>query len=462
MYLTKKYIGDKKFYKMLLAVAFPIMVQNGISNFVSLLDNIMIGKLGTEQMSGVAIVNQLMFVFWLCMFGGLSGVGIYTAQYYGSKDDEGIKNTMRYKLWLGVIVCLVATAIFLIFGKNLVQFYLKGNNDGGDLKATLRYGLDYIRIILFMLPAVCIGMVYTSTMRECSETFIPMISGLIAVFVNLFLNYLLIFGKFGFPKLGVRGAAIATVISRYVETAFVLIWIRLHMSKYSYFKKAFKKVTLSFELVKKFFVTSTPLLLNEGFWSLGCALLAYSYSKRGLNVVAGQNIANTINNVFNIVFIAMGDAVAIIIGKHLGAGEMEKARDTDNKIIAAAMMTSVVIGSIMFATSGLFPQIYNTTHKAKIIATHFMMVQALFMVKDSFLHTTYFTIRAGGDTIITFFFDSVFMLLVSVPVAYLLVEFTSLGAAVIFAIVHAADFIKCIIGFILVKKGIWLKNIVSE
>lgn len=462
MKLREKFIGDKKFYIMLFSVAFPIMVQNGISNFVSLLDNIMIGKLGTEQMSGVAIVNQLMFIFWLCMFGGLSGVGIYTAQYFGSKDEEGIKNTMRYKLWLGVIICLVATVIFLVFGKDLIEIYLKGNNDGGDKAATLRYGLDYIKIILFMLPAVCMGMVYTSTMRECSETFIPMISGLIAVFVNLFLNYLLIFGKFGFPELGVEGAAIATVISRYVETAFVYIWIRMHIKKYSYFKKAFAKITIPAELIKKFFITSSPLLLNEGFWALGCAMLAQAYSNRGLNVVAGQNIANTINNVFNIVFIAMGDAVAIIIGKHLGAGEMEKARDTDNKIIATAMMTSVVIGSVMFATSGLFPQLYNTTDKAKLIATHFIMVQALFMVKDSFLHTTYFTIRAGGDTVITFFFDSVFMLCVSVPIAYALVKFTALGAAVIFAIVHAADFLKCIIGFILVKKGIWLKNIVSE
>ena len=114
--IKSRYFGDKAFYKMVFGVAVPIMIQNGITNFVSLLDNIMVGQIGTEQMSGVAIVNQLMFIFFLCMFGGLSGVGIFTSQYYGYKDDEGIRYTFRYKFWLGLIIVILALTVFLLFG----------------------------------------------------------------------------------------------------------------------------------------------------------------------------------------------------------------------------------------------------------------------------------------------------------------------------------------------------------
>ena len=458
----EKYIGDKAFYKALFTIAMPIMIQNGITNFVSLLDNIMVGQLGTEQMSGVAIVNQLIFVFYLCMFGGLSGVGIFTAQYYGNKDDAGVKHTIRYKLWLGLIITIIIILILLFYGKQLIQLYLNGTNDGGNAAATLNYGQNYLWVILFMLPAVYLGMLYSSTLRECGETFIPMISGVIAVFVNLIFNYLLIFGKFGFPKLGVVGAAVATVISRYVEMSVVIIWVYSHREKYSFFKGVLKTLKIPLSLVGKFFVTGMPILVNEGLWSVGIAMLAQAYSIRGLNVVAGQNIASTINNIFNIVFIAMGDAVAIIIGQYLGAGDMKKAKDADNKIIACAIFTSIIIGGIMFATSDLFPQLYNTNASARLIATHFIMVQAIVMPKDAFLHTSYFTIRAGGKTIITFLFDSVFMLAVSVPVAYVLSRFTTLDAAIVFALVHAADLIKCLIGYILLKKNVWMNNIVKE
>lgn len=457
----EKFIGDKAFYIMLFSVALPIMIQNGITNFVSLLDNIMVGQLGTEQMSGVAIVNQLIFVYYLCMFGGLSGVGIFTAQYFGNKDDEGIRHTFRYKLWLGLIISVITVIIFVCFGDSLIQLYLNGTNDGGDLLATLEYGKNYLWVILFMLPAVYVGQLYTSTLRECGETFIPMVSGVVAVFVNLLFNYLLIYGKLGFPKLGVVGAAIATVLSRYVEMSIVIIWALRHRDSHTYFKGLYRTLLVPWRLVGRFFTTGIPILINEALWSVGLAMLTQAYSIRGLNVVAGQNIASTINNIFNIVFIALGDAVAIIVGQHLGAGDMEKARDTDNKIIAFAVGSSILIGAIMFFTAGLFPELYNTNAQAKLIATHFIMVEAIIMPKDAFLHTSYFTIRAGGKTFITFLFDSVFMVAVSVPVAYIFSKFTTLDAALVFAVVHAFDLIKCVIGFVLVKKGVWMNNIVK-
>ena len=455
-----RYFGDKAFYKMVLGIAVPIMIQNGITNFVSLLDNIMVGQIGTEQMSGVAIVNQLMFIFFLCMFGGLSGVGIFTSQYFGYKDHEGIRHTFRYKFWLGLILVVLALTVFLIFGPDLIQTYLSGSEDGGDLVAAKQYGIDYLWVILTSLPAIYFGMLYSSTLRECGETRVPMVAGVVAVCVNLLFNYLLIFGNFGFPKLGVVGAAIATVLSRYVEMTIVIIWCIRHKKKHPYFKGLFRTLKVPSHLVKKFFRTGMPILVNEGLWSAGVALLAQAYSVRGLNVVAGQNIANTINNIFNVVFIAMGDAVAILVGQALGAGELDKARDWARKLTVSGMISALLMGSIMLSTAHLFPRLYNTNDYAREIAACFIIVQAIAMPKDAFLHCSYFTLRSGGKTIITFLFDSVFMLGVSVPVAYLLSNLTELSVVWIFALVHVADLLKCVIGYVLLKKGVWVRNIV--
>lgn len=458
----RKFIGDRAFYKMVLAVAVPIMIQNGITNFVGLLDNIMVGQVGTEQMSGVAIVNQLMMVYYLCVFGGLAGAGIFTAQYFGQQDNEGIRQTFRYKFWMALILTTGAVLLFLSFGENLIQMYLNGNSDGGDLTAALYHGKNYMWVMLLGLPAFMTVQIYVSTLRECGETVVPMKAGIAAVFVNLCLNYLLIYGKLGLPALGVVGAAIATVISRYVEASIVIVWTHRHKEKNPYIDGVYSTLKVPGHLAGKFFIKGAPLLINETMWSAGMAMLTQCYSLRGLSVIAGLNIANTINNVFNVVFIAMGDAVAIIIGQLLGAGKMEEARDTDNKIIAFSVCCCIGVAALMVCIAPLFPQIYNTTDEVKAVAVQFIIAQAIFMPQAAFMHATYFTLRSGGKTIVTFLFDSVFVWCVSVPVAYCLSRFTGMPVIAIFAMVQIADWIKCIIGFVLVKKGVWLQNIVAR
>ncbi len=460
--VKKKFVGDKAFYRMVLTVAVPIMIQNGITNFVSMLDNIMVGQVGTEQMSGVAIVNQLMFVYYLCIFGGLAGAGIFTAQYFGQKDDEGIRHTFRYKFWMALILTVGAVFIFLVWGEKLIQMYLNGSSDGGDLAAALQYGQTYLWVMLLGIPAFMMVQIYVSTLRECGETVVPMKAGVAAVFVNLIFNYLLIYGKLGFPQMGVVGAATATVISRYVEAAIVIAWTHKHKESNSYIVGIYRTLKVPKELAAKYFIKGAPLLVNETLWSAGMAMLTQCYSVRGLSVIAGLNIANTINNVFNVVFIAMGDAVAIIIGQLLGAGKMEEARDTDNKIIAFSVTSCIGIACLMLLIAPLFPQIYNTTQESRDIAVQFIVAQAIFMPQAAFMHATYFTLRSGGKTIITFFFDSVFVWCVSIPVAYCLSRFTAFPVIFIFVMVQISDWIKCIIGFVLVKKGVWMQNIVAE
>ncbi len=459
--LIHKLVGNKAFYKMVLAIAVPIMIQNGITNFVSLLDNIMIGQVGTEQMSGVAIVNQLLFVYNLCIFGGVSGAGIFTAQYFGQKNVEGVRQTVRFKVWMASVITLLTVLLLLFTGGSLITFYLQGEGTADSVAATLTYGLQYLWIMLLGLPPFMMVQVYSSTLRECGQTLLPMKAGIVAVFVNLTLNYILIYGKFGAPALGVQGAAIATIISRYVEAAIVLIHTHQHKRENPFVEGLYSSLKVPGALVQKILIKGTPLLLNETFWAAGMAMLTQCYSVRGLNVIAGLNISNTINNVFNIVFIALGDSVAIIVGQLLGAGKMDEARDTDNKMIAFSVFCCTCVALVMLVLAQYFPLLYKTNDEARTLATYFIMVAAIFMPQNAFLHASYFTLRSGGKTIITFLFDSVFIWCVSVTIAFTLSHYTTLPVIAVFTFVQMGDLIKCVIGFVLVKKGVWLQNIVT-
>ncbi|MCI8267774.1 MAG: MATE family efflux transporter [Lachnospiraceae bacterium] len=460
-----KFIGNRDFYKMVLMIAVPIMIQNGITNFVSLLDNIMIGQVGTEQMSGVAIVNQLIFVYNLCIFGGVSGAGIFTAQYFGQGNHEGVRQTMRFKLWMVIVLTSLTVILFLGCGTNLISAYLKGDGSAESIAATLFHGERYLRIMLVGLPAFAAVQIYSSTLRECGQTMLPMKAGLAAVVVNLLFNYILIYGKFGAPALGVSGAAIATVLSRYVEMLITVLGVhrksRGERAPYSFVTGLYSTLKVPRELTLKIVRKGSPLLFNETLWAAGMAMLTQCYSVRGLNVVAGLNVSNTINNVFNIVFIALGDSVAIMVGQLLGAGKMKEARDTDNKLIAFSVMCCTCVALVMFVMAPLFPRLYKINDEARVLAKYFIMVTAFFMPQNAFLHATYFTLRSGGKTIITFLFDSVFIWCVSVVIAFVLSRFTGLPVIAVYAMVQLGDIIKCIIGFILVKKGVWLQNIVA-
>ncbi|MBR3437498.1 MAG: MATE family efflux transporter [Lachnospiraceae bacterium] len=462
-FLTK-YIGDKAFYKMVLAIAVPIVIQNGITNFVGMLDNIMVGQIGTEEMSGVSIVNQLHFVYMLCVFGGVGGIGIFTAQYCGAGDHEGIRKTFRVKLWIGLFLTIAAFLVLNVFGTSLIRLYL--NDESGlnaeAIEATLRFGKQYLYILMFSFPAVFLLQAYSSTLRECGETVLPMKAGIAAVLVNLLGNYLLIFGSLGLPKMGVQGAAAATVASRYVEALIVMVWTHTHTEKQPWARGVLKKILVPLEDVFKYLKKGLPLLLNEALWSTAYATLSQCYSMRGLSVVAGLNIATTLNNLLRITFITLGTATGIVIGQLLGAGRLEEAKDKDNKLLFFSVAVSVVTALMIVAGSFFFPKFYNTSDEVRAIASSFLLLDALSCPMDSFMNGAYFTLRAGGKTLRTFLFDSVSLWVVSVPVAFVLSRFTDLPAPWIYLFVIVANCFKVLLGYIWVRKNIWLVDLVGK
>ncbi len=461
MSFKKKFIGDRQFYRLLIIVALPIIIQNGITNFVSLIDNIMIGRVGTEQMTGVSVVNQLMFVFNLSIFGLISGAGIFGAQFYGKGDDDGMRHTFRFKFLISIIFSIIAIVAFLFWGEQLISLFLHEGSETGDLEKALYYGKQYLMIMLITLVPNAITQSYSSTLRERGQTTVPMIAGVVAVIVNVCLNGVLIFGLFGVPALGVAGAAIATCIAKFAEMLVVIIWTHKHSEEHAFIKGAYTSMYVPRYLMKQITIKGTPLMVNEIMWSVGMTFLVQCYSTRGLAVVASLNIANTLINLFNVIFISIGSSISIIIGQLLGAGKMEEARDTDNKLIFTATSTCVALGIIVILISSIFPKIYNTTDEVKAMATSLLRIAAIFMPVAAFLNSAYFTIRTGGRTFITFLFDSVFVWGITVPIAFILSRYTNVNILVIFFACQAVDIIKSVIGFFLLKSGIWLKNIVD-
>ena len=229
--MRSRYIGDKAFYKRVITIVVPIIIQNGITNFVSLLDNIMVGQVGPLPMSGVSIVNQLLFVFNLCIFGATAGAGIFTAQFQGSGDNEGIRHTFRFKFLICVVLAAVGAVLFSLADTPLISLFLKGDGDAEDAAAILGYGEAYLKMMLPGLLPFAITNAYAGTLKETGETVVPMVGGIAATLVNLVLNYILIFGHFGAPEMGVEGAALATVISRFAELAIVAGWTHRHKQK---------------------------------------------------------------------------------------------------------------------------------------------------------------------------------------------------------------------------------------
>ena len=449
------------YFKRMILIAIPIMIQNGITNFVSMLDNIMVGKVGTLQMTGVSIVNQLIFIYGLCIFGAMSGAGIFTAQFYGKQDKDGLRSTLQYKLITAIILATLGIATFSLLGDTLISAYLKGEGTPEDIAIVMEYAKGYMKITLVGAVPFALSQAYASTMRETSDRVIPMISTISAVIVNLVFNYLLIFGKFGFPELGVNGAAIATTLSRFVELAILVVWAHTHKHKYDFIPELFTKFTITKQQVIKITKVAFPLLLNETLWAAGLAVLNQCYSLRGLSVVAAINIVSTLTNVFNVSFIAFGHATGIILSQMLGAGEKPQAKFAAPKLYAFSMVSVIPIAIAMAFFSSIFPDIYNTDDTVRAIATSLILTSAMFMPLQAGTNAGYFTLRSGGKTLMTFLFDCGFVWIVNIPLAFVLSRFTNLDIIYLYGAILGTDAIKCVLSYILVKKGIWLNSVVD-
>lgn len=459
-----KYFGDRAFYRYVLGLAVPIIIQNFITNFLSMLDNLMVGTLGTASMSGVSVANQFLFVYMLAVFGLVSGAGIFGAQYAGNNDPQGLRNTFRFKVIAGLLLTFFFCWFFAVANEELIGLYLKGDGDEALRAETLAIAKKYMLIMLVGLYPAAMTQAYSSTLRETGQTKVPMAASITGVAVNLIGDYVLIFGKFGAPRLEVAGAAVATVFARFVELAVLIIWTHTHTSEglINFASGAYRSFKVPLSLVSNIIRKGTPLMLNEVIWAAGMTRLTQCYSLRGMDVVAAFSISQTFWGLFGTIFLSMGATVGIVIGQKLGAGDMKEVKYTAYKLVVLGFFISIATAVLYIITSQFVPELYSTTPEVKRIATRLMMIASIAMPADSICNSTYFAVRSGGKTIITFIMDAGFVWAALVTTASILVHFTALSVFWIYFVIQLLNYVKAAIGVYLTMEGKWINNLINE
>ena len=457
----KKIIGTKAFYKAALAFAIPLILQDTVSSFVNLLDNMMIGSLGTEQMSGVAIVNQFINLFTMCIYGGVAGANIFAAQYIGNNDNKNAQHAIRFNFIMVTCFSALFIAVMYLFQDKLISAFLHISSGKGDLQATLQYGKEYLKIMLWQVLPFALATTYAMTLRLGKDSMTPMKASFAALFTNLIFNYLLIFGKLGFPRLGVAGAAIATVISRIVQLGIISVAAHRNTDRFPFLKGLFRSLYIPGELTWSIVLRGLPLLFNQLLLSAGQVLMNQIYSNRGLEAVASMNIVTTVANLFVVIMWAFGNYIANYTGNLLGNREFDKARGECPKLMALSFVCCIAGSILLAAISGLIPRLYNVLPLVRTQATQMLLITAVAIPIQSLSISTMFLLRAGGMTRITSLFDCGSTWLLFIPAAWLLVKFTAFTLPVVYLLVNCLELVKAGIGIVLSAKGVWVNNIIS-
>ena len=448
----KRYLPDKKFLRTILSIALPMMIQNTFTNLIGLVNNITVGRLGTEQLAGVAVANQLVSIYIMCIWGVMSGAEIFGAQFHGKNDMENLRNTFRFMILTGVTVALIAAVLFLSFGEQFVKLYIYSDSEGSDTVMALREGTRYLRMLVISFLSLALNMGYTSILRVNEQNTVPMFSSIAGVLSCLAVNFLLI------PKIGMIGAALATISSRVLEALINIIWCHTHTDRLQFIKGAFRILRVPKELAKQIFITGLPLTMNETIWQIGVATITQCYSYRGLSTVAAVNIASTVQFLTSVSIFALGAAVGVVMGNLLGSGDRKGAEEASRQLLGFSVVVGIGVAVLLLILCPFVPVLYpNLSSEVHFIAKWLIWGEAFNAVLNSFYNAAYYIIRSGGKTVTTFIFDSGFIWGVSVVAAVVIAYFTTIPIIPFYWIEKALDILKCIIVYILVKKGSWIQ-----
>lgn len=450
MYLAQVF-GDKKFYKTLMNLAVPIALQNLILSSLNLVDTIMIGKLGERAIASVGLANQYFFLLNLLLFGICSGSAIFTAQYWGNKDIKNIRKVLGICLISGGIASAVFTIGGLLFPEQILSIFSKD-------KDVVVLGSQYLRIIVFSYIITSISFSYSFTLRSTGEVKAPMVVSTIALGTNTVFNYLLIYGKFGFPRLEVRGAAIATVIARVIEMMLILYVVYKNNNVIA--AKISEMIDLTSSFVKNFFKVTAPVILNESIWALGVTLYAFVYARMGTNVIASTNISGTIEKIAWVVFMGIGNACAVMIGNKIGGGDEEEAFTYANRFIILGPSLALIIGFLVFLSSGWILSPYNVSPQVYEFARRNLIVFSVFLWAKCFNYLSVVGIlRSGGDTKFCLFLDTGSVWLVGVPLAFLGGLLWRLPIYWVLTLISLEEVFKLVFGLPRILSKKWINNL---
>lgn len=439
------------FYRKFLTLALPVVLQNLIISGFHFVDNIMVGQLGTESVAGVALAGQVFFIMMLILFGICSGASVLTAQYWGKRDEIRIRQTTGVALMLSLTIALIFTALGLLIPRQVLSIFTSD-------PLVLDTGSEYFRLVCVGYPFMAMTMNLSVIMRSVERVRMPLVVYLITLSLNGFLNWLLIFGALGFPKLGVAGAAVATTLSRVVELALFLVLIRvtgnpLHGKPRDYLPESGRQVR---GILKE----TAPVILNEAFWGIGVSIFSVIFARMSTDALAGFQIAMRVADLFFVFLIGMSSACSTMIGNAIGAGQKELAYRYGKRFIILAMITGAMLGIFIALTALPVPQFYRVSELVRSYARHVLWVYAAVLVfKAANLHLIVGIFRSGGDNLTAMLMDALGLWLVSLPLGILGAFILKGPVFFVYILLCVEEVIKVFYGFYRFRSRKWIRDV---
>ncbi|MCR4610003.1 MAG: MATE family efflux transporter [Eubacterium sp.] len=451
--------GSGSFYKKALAIAVPIMLQQLIQSMVSLIDNFMVSGLGDICMSGVNVAGQVLFIFvvyinTICMSGG-----IFLTQFFGAKDREGIKQSFKFKLIMGFAAAIPFFLVCIVFPKPVLSLMLIGNKDKALI---LVEAVKYIRIMFFMGIPMTISVCIATSLRDMGRVKTPLVITIVATLTNTLFNWLLIYGNLGLPKLGVEGAAIATVIARLVELMlFLIVYVR---TKPEFTVKPSEFGNIDGKLFKNILKKGSLVLFSEMVWVISETIMTALYNGRGgADVVSGMSSSFAIANLFFVSFGGIYSATGVIIGKTLGEGELERARTEKTWLLSGAAVMGVLMTFVGFATTLIIPFVFGKLSDSAIdICRSMVILMSFFMPVWVYMNAQQAISRAGGDTEMGAYTDAMITIFIMIPMVFAIAIFTKVGPVIMYLYIKLLDIVKIIIFHFWLKRERWLRNLTTK
>ena len=445
---------DKKFIKTLMLLAIPIILQSLVTASLNLLDNLMIGSLGENEIAAVGISNQFYMLYYYTIMGITLGAGIFMSQFWGKKDVTSIHKFLGISLVVGMISTIFFAILAFFFPEMIMKIFI-------DENIVIEQGVAYLKMVALSYIFTTISLSYAAALRSIGQTKIPMYGSLVGLVFNGILNYIFIFGKFGAPVMGVAGAALGTTVSRFMELAFILFII--YKNKNVVAGKISQLLDFNFDLVKRYFITATPVVFNDVMWIAGITAYFIAYSKLGINATATMQIANTINNVFNIFGIGIASASAILIGNKIGAGKEEDAKEDAIKISVFGVLIGIIIGIFFFFLSPFIAMLFKITPETYENLIFVLKVMAIILPLRFFGITQIIgVLRGGGDVMYAIITELVAVWLIGVPLSFIGAVYFNLPITIVYILVCLEEPFKAIATYPRLRSGKWIKNLVKN
>ena len=455
----KKYFGPASFYKEVIAIGMPVMLQNLIQNLVSLIDNFMVAGLGDVKMSGVNIAGQILFVFMVLVNTICTSGGIFMSQFFGAGDKKGMRQSLLFKFAIGCVGIGLYSVCCFVLPREILPLMVTNNKDAAEI---INYGVQYMRIMGFVAVPMTVSTILASSLREIGIVKPPLIISISATLINTCLDWVFIYGHFGLPKMEVRGAAVATVIAMTVQMIVYIIYI--FIKKPPFIISSVKELSIDGRLFKKILIKSLMVLFSEMVWVLSETVTTALYNRRGgADVVSGMASSFSIANLFFVAFAGITTSTGVLLGKALGQGKLEEAKIKKNWLFMAANIFGLFMLGFGVLTTLLIPVVFgNLSLESQHICKMMVLGMALYMPTWVFVNTQFAVSRAGGDTIMGMIVDGITTLLLIVPGTFYMALFTTIGPVAMYMIIKLTDFIKIALATFWLKKERWVKNLAVE